>query len=49
MKHNLFEQYKAAANMAIRAAGQGDRQVVEYWQKIMDQIEEEGLCDVPDF
>jgi len=38
---DLFKQYKAAADMAIRAAGQGDQQVVEYWQKIMQQIEED--------
>jgi len=36
---NLFKQYKAAANMAIRAARKGDQQIVEYWQKIMDDIE----------
>jgi len=36
---DLFKQYKAAADMAIRAADQGDQQVVEYWQKIMDDIE----------
>jgi len=36
---NLFKQYKAAADMAVRAARKDDRQVVEYWQKVMQQIE----------